>query len=282
MVNLVQQVQLRWGILKTTKRILIPIIDLCLGLMILPFFLLGFIYKRIGSDKLKLSGRMIKNSEVLTPDDYFDALQRNVQNQKISEIGSEWELMSQGSSAFSGGTINPISLPDAIMQVAPQGRAFTSTILGFGSFANRFAETVVSDFESDLDWFDIRTSGTKLELSSRKILIQPYSSQFFQSKILDSDIICIDLTKMLARDRQFPEFIVSILPKIRKGTHIFIAGLGVFDHDMDLWKLNYLSGYSALDLVCSAAANAPGVRLIFNGLVPTIEENSGFVILEIL
>ncbi len=244
--------------MKKFKSYFSDFVDLSLFLAFLPLLFLGPIYSSFAaksdhrrSNRLWRSSKLISKSNLVDVSAYFDVLQQSRNsdtpiNSRVIEVQDNSDLnvfmraISEDNFEWNGWLLSLVPSRATPVRV---------TIIGFTDYSEEFKNTMVQKNNYELfalDKFYSSHSEHNFELVGESLC---HLSTDSLSKILNSDLILLDISRMYPQEREFYVFLDSILPALSNSSKILITGLRTYANESDQWKLKYVGDYSSNDLL---------------------------------
>jgi hypothetical protein len=269
---------LRLLILKKFKGYFSDFIDFFLFLAFLPLLILGPVYSSFAaksdhrrSNRLWRSSKIISKSMLVDVSAYFDVLQQS-RNSGTACIPKEFDLHDN---SYLEVFVRAISEDNfewnswLLGLVPSKVRPVRITIIKFTDYSNDFKKTVLLNKNYELlafDKFYSSQSEPNFELIGESLC---QISDDSLSRILNSDLILLDISRMYPQEREFYFFLTSILPAISDSSKILITGLRTYANESDLWKLKFVGDFSSIDLL--------EISLIYSSKISVLIDSSQIV-----
>jgi hypothetical protein len=244
--------------LKKFKSYFSDFIDLSLFLAFLPLLILGPIYSSFAaksdhrrSNRLWRSSKLISKSNLIDVSAYFEVLQQSRNsNMPCDPIAFDVQDNSHLEVFVRSISEDNFEWNNWLLSLIPsRTKPVRITMIGFTDYSDDFKRTMLLHNNYQLlaiDKFYSSFSEPNFELIGESL---SQINSVSLSRILNSDLILLDISRMYPQEREFYIFLTSILPALGDSTKVLITGLRTYANESDEWKLKFVGDFSSNDLL---------------------------------
>ena len=259
--------------MKKFKSFFSDFIDLSLFLVFLPLLILGPIYRSFAakgdhrrSNRLWRSSKLISRTNLIDVSEYFEVLQQS-RNSDIPWHQIAFEVQDNSHLEVFVRAISEDNFEwnNWLLSLIPsRTKPARVTMIGLTDYSDEFKRTMLLNNNYQLlafDKFYSSFSEPNFELIGKSLY---QINTVSLSRILNSDLILLDISRMYPQEREFYFFLTSILPALSDSTKVLITGLRTYANESDEWKLKFVGDFSSNDLLHVSLINSAKISVLID------------------